>query len=516
MPITQTGQDPASLQTGDAASPNPRVARSEQFAEAIILAILIAVPALFCLRMAIVGDADIWWHLRTGQWILQHHGVPHTDPFTRFGAGKPWAAYSWLYELLVFKCFQRLGLVGIVAYSTGMVLAIAAAIYHLLRRLQPDFSIGALLTLVATLSLTHLYTPRSWLFTILFFVLELDILMHARKTGPETGMPRELLWLPPLFALWANVHIQFFDGLLVMGLALGEAILARWFTSARTRLAPAWIGGVFLACILATLANPYGWKIYEIGFRAATQPGILSLITEFHALEFRALADYCMLFLALAAAGALAWRRRFPLFETALLIFAAVVSFRSGRDMWVMVIAAAAILAQRIGGHEKVRRPLAAFAAPLVAVVIGLLLFLGTIVLHTDNPHLRAILAQTMPVRAVEVAKDEGFNGPLYNNLDWGGYLIWQLRMPVSIDGRNDLIGDQRIERSFATWDGGPGWASDPDLTSAKLVIGPASAPLTQLLQLDPHFVLVFEDKVAAVFIARNPPEKPEPPITPQ
>lgn len=61
-----------------------------------------------------------------------------------------------------------------------------------------------------------------------------------------------------------------------------------------------------------------------------------------------------------------------------------------------------------------------------------------------------------------------------------------------------------------------PQLASDPDLTSAKLVIGPASAPLTQILQLDPRFVLVFEDKVAAVFIARNPSEKTEPPITPQ
>ena len=57
----------------------------------------------------------------------------------------------------------------------------------------------------------RLYTPRPWLFTILLFILELDILMRARRTGRLRG----LLWLPAIFALWANVHIQFIDGRMV-------------------------------------------------------------------------------------------------------------------------------------------------------------------------------------------------------------------------------------------------------------------------------------------------------------
>ncbi len=391
-----------------------------------------------------------------------------------------------------------------------MVLVVTAAICHLLRRLQPDFSISALLTLVATLSLTHLFTPRSWLISVLFFVLELDILMHARKTGKT----RELLWLPLIFAFWANLHIQFVDGLLVMGLAYGEAIVCHWWTSARTRLSPAWIACICVASLLATLANPFGWSIYEVAYRAATQPGILYLITEFHALAFRTLPDYCMLFLALAAAGALAARSaqgwgRFPLFEAPLLAFAAIVSFHSGRDMWVMVIVASAILAQSIGDNEKARRPFALFSVPVMAAIIGLILFAGSTVLDITNSHLQATLAKTMPVRAVQVAKDKGLPGPLFNNFDWGGYLIWELRMPVSVDGRADFYGDKRLERSFATWNGAPDWASDPDLRSAKLVIGPVNAPLTQLLRLDQNFALVFEDKVAAVFIARSSPENP-------
>jgi hypothetical protein len=481
------------------------VSRSNQLAEALVLAALLATPALVCLHARYVNDPDVWLHMRTGQWILQHHGVPHTDSFSRFGAGRPWAAYSWLFNVLVFECFRRLGIAGILAYATGMVLAITAALYHLVRRLQPDSSLGVLLTLVAGLSLMRVYTPRSWLFSILFFVLQLDILMDARRTGRT----RQLLWLPVVYALWANVHIQFFDGLVVLGLAVGEAILSRWWTSARTRLSALWVSSICLACVLATLANPYGWNIYKIGFHAATQPAIFDLISEYASLPFRSPADYSMLFLALAAAAAIGWSRRLQLFETALLVFAAIVSFRSERDMWVMILSATAILAQSMVTREKSRRPLAAFSMPITMAALALILFLGVRAMHLRNAQLRGVLAEHMPVQAVEVIQQNGYRGPLYNTFGWGDYLIWELRMPVSIDGRTDLNGDERLERFYSTWNGQPGWDSDPDLASAGLVIGPITAPLTQLLRLDPRFQLAYQDKVAAVFIARRLNEQP-------
>src|SRR6202034_3914455 len=128
------------------------------------------------------------------------------------------------------------GLVGIVAYSSAMILAITMALYHLVRRLQTDVTLRVLLTFAAMYGMGHLQTPRPWMFTILFFVLELDILMQVRRTGRAI----ELAWLPVIFALWANTHIQFVDGLFVLGLALAEAMLARWMPSLRTGLRPAW------------------------------------------------------------------------------------------------------------------------------------------------------------------------------------------------------------------------------------------------------------------------------------
>jgi hypothetical protein len=94
-------------------------------------------------------------------------------------------------------------------------------------------------------------------------------------------------------------------------------------------------------------------------------------------------------------------------------------------------------------------------------------------------------------------------SGPLYNHFNWGGYLIWALpRLPVSMDGRTNLHGDQRVERSFKTWSGVRGWESDPELMQARLVIGGVDDALTSAMRTDSRFKLVYEDAIAAVFVA--------------
>jgi hypothetical protein len=489
-PLPATGSGPAEGQP----------LRSIQWAQVLVLAALYSFPAFLCLHFADARDPDVWWHLRVGEWILQNGAVPHTDPFSMFGAGKPWVAYSWLFELLIYQLFRWLGLAGLVVYTTGMVVCIAVVLHRLIRRLQSDFSLGVLLTAVASYSLIPLYTPRPWQFTILLFALELDLLLQARKNGRM----RLLLWLPLLFALWANVHIQFINGLVVLAIAAAESMLAARWNVIQTRLRPGWLCGISLACVLATLVNPYGWRIYQVAYGLATQTGVLDKITELSAMPFRGIHNWCVLLLAFGAVGVLARARRFPFFDVALLAFAVLVSFRSQRDVWVVVIAASAILASRLKGDEKNHLRLTAPFVPFVVVATGLIIALVAVLLHMDNVRLRTNLAAGLPVRAVEVVKAKGWSGPLYNDFNWGGYLIWALRMPVAADGRQNVYGDERLNRSYVTWNAQPGWDSDPDLQKANLVIAPVNAPLTQVLRLDTRFDVTYEDKLAVVFLARN------------
>ena len=85
--------------------------------------------------------------------------------------------------------------------------------------------------------------------------------------------------------------------------------------------------------------------------------------------------------------------------------------------------------------------------------------------------------------KQVETIKQQGWTGPIYNDYNWGGFLIWSLDRPISIYGRNTDFGVENVLRSFATWNGSPGWDSDPDLVKANLIIAPVGSPLVQLLR---------------------------------
>ncbi|MGC2613413.1 MAG: hypothetical protein WA354_05220 [Terracidiphilus sp.] len=474
--------------------------RALQWQQSIVMAILYATPVFFVLRLDQVDDTDVWWHLRTGQWIAQHGTIPHAELFSAFAAGKPWTAYSWLFELIVYSLFHKFGLIGIAIYTSAMVVAITVGVHSLVRRLNSDFTLGVGITFLAMYTMGRLFTPRPWLLTILFFTLELNILMRSRQSGKA----RELLWLPLIFALWANIHIQFVDGLLVLGIALAESLLAKWSPVIKTNLKPSSMVAIFLACIAATLVNPYGWGVYKVAYGLADQMGQLSQISEFSAVPFRSLDDWCVVLLAFASLGALAWARRFLFFETILLAFSIIISFRSQRDIWVITVAGSAILAAALQSSAGGEFRLGFSAIPFIVLATALLVVLAFKEMRFDNAELQVKMAADLPEHAVEVIKQQHLGGPLYNDLNWGGFLIWSLRLPVSMDGRTNVYGSEKIIRSYETWNANPGWDSDPDLLRANLIFAPAEAPLVQLLRFQPCLRVAYEDQLAAVFLAQN------------
>jgi hypothetical protein len=474
---------------------------AQPWAQAVVLGVLFAVPALMAIRQSIVIDPDVWWHMKAGAWILQHHAVPHTDPFSIYGADKPWAAYSWLYEIVVVKLFTWLGLQGIVTYTAGMIALITAAVFRMNRRLIPDFTIAVLLTVVPVVCLLPVLTPRSWMFTILFFTYEIDVLMQSRLRGRH----RELIALPLVFALWANIHVQFVVGLLVIGVTLAEAVTLRWWKKApiATQAKPLALAATLAGCILATLVNPYGWKLYSIVAGYGSLGAMMNLVAELKSMPFRDPVEFAILFYAVIAACLIARARRAMAFEIIMLAFAMYVSFRSLRDVWVVVIVSAAVIASALKKSEKSQFRVTLWSWPVVPVMVVVAMLIGFRAMGQDNAALARGLAEALPVNAVEYVKSRNLPGPVFNDFGWGGYLIWSLGMPVEMDGRGNIYGDARVAQSVATWGGASGWNTNEDLRKANLVIGPVNAALTQLLRLSPCFQLVYEDRLAAVFVVR-------------
>src|SRR3954470_11828816 len=63
---------------------------------------------------SLLADADVGWHIRTGEIILDHHQVPHHDLYSFSKPGAPWYAWEWLTDIIDGLLFRWAGLKGIV------------------------------------------------------------------------------------------------------------------------------------------------------------------------------------------------------------------------------------------------------------------------------------------------------------------------------------------------------------------------------------------------------------------
>jgi hypothetical protein len=290
-------------------------------------------------------DQDIWWHLRTGQWIVEHRQLPTADPFSQYGRDKEWVAYSWLFALIVYAVHHGLGLKGLVLLSAGVSMVITAVFYVLVRGLGATPFTAVPLTAFGFYAMMGLTTPRPWLFTMLFFLVELHIVVTASRAGSPRS---RLLWLlPPLFLLWANLHIQFVVGLLVLVAAAADAL---WYERIEPRGAPpivpsaSWLV-VTALCTLAGAIGPYRFGLYRTARELMRQPALWNRIGELLAPDFRHSTDWVALAMVLTAAVSIGWQARTrPVRVLLLLLFvpAIYLGFRSRRDGWLTVTMAAA------------------------------------------------------------------------------------------------------------------------------------------------------------------------------
>ena len=482
-----------------------------EFRTSLILVIFLSIPALLTLTKVSVLSSDVWWHIRTGEWIVEHHWVPYHDWFSTYGMGKPWFAYSWLFEITIYALFSRFGLVGLVIYVYTLMLAISIAFLSLLRSFQLPLAYSTILAASGMVALDHMRIPRPWLFTIFFFAVQINIMASVRRSRKYN----QLFYLAPLFLLWANLHIQFVYGLFVLGLAAIDCPLDRFLhrkTSPETidRSLPfSKMLFVILACLIATLINPYHIWIYGVVLDNVRQSGLYHLISELEAMDFRSLTDWVVMGLTMAAVFALGRRRDLSSFWFLLLASGVLLSFRSKRDIWFVIIVAMTII--------SLARPTERFVTngiskPVIAVVIvtcAAVLWLTVLMSKVSNSKLQYSIAREYPVAAANFIEQQKLAGPLYNHFDWGGYLIWRLpNLPVSIDGRTNVHNAGRITRSAQIWNGEQSWASDSELVTARIVIAQKDLALTQLLRMVPRFRVVYEDDVSVVFCSPSASEQ--------
>ncbi|MFY9674529.1 MAG: hypothetical protein WAK13_08740 [Terriglobales bacterium] len=454
-----------------------------------------------------VRDNDIWWHLKTGDWIVEHFAVPHNGLFSWTAASRPWVAYSWGFEVMLSRAYAWFNLMGLGLFGVLLTLLIAYLQFWSLRRLSGRFWEAWLLAACSLYTFLFVIGPRPVFVSIIFYIVLLTVLLEVNRGGPI----RNLYWLPVMFLVWANIHIQFVYGLFVFGLFVAFQLASRWveknkIATALSRspsLPPAPLVLTLGACVAATLIGPYSYHLYQVIFLYSKAKYSYQIIVELQPLTFRLSNQFVELLLTAAGFCALGWRKRIDLFKFSLLIVASFLAFRTLRDCWFVSITAAAFIADFPASDSERDRGETLPEGGLLLATLAIFLVLLSQNFDFNERSLDRYTSLEFPVDAVNYLRKHPLAGPLYNNLDWGGFLTWYMpQFPVAIDGRNDLYGDD-LDKTFFEAQSALAYKNDPYLLQSGFVLLSKKYPLATVLRLDPRFQLMYEDKIAVVFARR-------------
>lgn len=487
------------------------------------LVVWIAFLAIFAMAIQVSVDTDTWWHLRAGQWIVEHQQVPQVDPFSYTRAGAPWQYPGWLVEAPMYWIYRLAGPGGLNLWTAVMV-TLAFAFVWLSLSGGPFLRAFALVG-AAVVSAIY-WAARPYLVTFLLAAVFLWVLEDFRwRRGNR-------LWLlPPLMVVWANSHGGFAAGFLLWGVYAAGEVLGpglEWLAGLRGKdagggprpAAPsarlAWLAGIGLLMVLAVGLNPSGPVMLLYPLKTVEIDALRSYIQEWQPPDFRSLRVQpfaWMLLLTLGAVGAS--RRRLALTDFLLLAGFAYLGLLAVRNIALFALVAPLILTRHAAAvqerlervfrrHPQPRAPALpgrsfyALNYALLAVLILAVLFKTLTVLPAQANQRE--FQKNLPVQAVEFLRKNQPPGRLFNSYNWGGYLLFELpQYPVFVDGRTDLYDDELVAEWLQVMRADGGWPAVLDRWGVRLIlVEPETAVVGQLAEHG--WRLLYQDNVAVLY----------------
>ncbi len=471
--------------------------------------VVVLLLCLFTLGVREVLDPDIWWHLRTGQYIVETRSIPHADIYSSTSLGKQWVTHEWLAEVFIYETYRALGYAGLSMVFAMLIMASFAIVYW---RSPGRPYIAGFAVLLAAIATVPIWGARPQVFSLLFTSLFLWVLeQHRRELNA-----RRLWMLFPLMLIWVNLHGGFALGPALIAIFIVGWLLDLW--AAEEQRPRAWtairqLGAVLVASLAAVLINPNGIRMYSYPLETLRSSAMQAYIVEwfspnFHMVEYQPLA---LLMLATFVLLGLS-RKRPRASELLLLAVSAYAALRSARHIPVFALIAAPILAEHtlvwvrsrpaanwLYAPERLpsQRRAAFHLAALLLLAMACTLRIRHVVGNQDT-----VEAKKLPRAAVEFIKAEHLPEPIYNWYNWGGYLIWKLYPDyrVYIDGRADMYGDAFLTEFLGTYFGTSDWERSLDRFQVRTVVVPPDSALASLLRQTPRWTKMFEDHQAVIF----------------
>jgi hypothetical protein len=465
---------------------------------------------------SLLNDGDTGYHVRTGEYILQNWAVPRADIFSYIEPPLAWTAHEWLSEVIMAVVHNASGLTGVALFFAILIGITYFLLFRFAQSLNCNLAATVLLVVFATAA-----SSLHWLARPHVFSLVLMVGWYAILDNYQRGRKDHLSVLPLLMVLWVNLHGGFVLGLLLLGVYLSGNLGTYLFGGSRERgLAGPRLKRLALmgaACLVATLLNPRGYHLLAFPFSLVSNRFLMDNVTEFLSPNFHNALPYKYFLLFTLALLSMS-RKRLDVIEVILLVFFTYMSLYSARYIPLFAIIATPILLRQLQTALRRESPFAEFIQqrsrnlerldasakshlwPVLAVILVCALALGRLIEFKFND-------REKPVAAVEFLKAAHLQGKMFNDDEFGDYVIYAAwpQYKVFFDGRSDMYGETWGRQYTKVARLSPDWGRVVEKQGFSWMFLPARSPLAVVLLRDENWQLIYSDSVARIFVKNRP-----------
>ncbi|HEY3672461.1 MAG TPA: hypothetical protein VGN51_16115 [Acidimicrobiia bacterium] len=447
----------------------------------------------WAIGLAKLTDNSFFWHLKTGEYILDH-GIPHHDVFSYTAPGAKWVAQSWLAEVTYAVLFRSMGgfgirlLVGLVGAGIGMLT------YRLALRLVRDRLVACGLTAAALAGIYTVWSERPLLLGVLFLLVLLwTVEVHDCFVGRHP-----MVVVPVLMWLWANSHGTYQLGFAYLGLHL----LGRWIDGN-----PPWVGrerrllfGALIA-FAVVFVNPYGVGLVTFPIELLSRGEILSHIVEWKSPDFRqawgvALGIWIVVYVVALSRGRHKVTRRDLIVTIPMLLLA----LWAVRNVAIAPLICLPVVARAFARDEEKPSEL---RGTMVAAAITVLVFAALVMGYQASTETNFDFS-TYPVASMRYLERHDLMGKHLLTTDAAaGYVIledWP-KQKVFIDDRYDMYPTSVIYDYFDLTGAKPGSSKVLDKYDVDVIIWGKDTSLASLLNQSDGWKRVHTDATDAVWV---------------
>lgn len=515
---------------------------SNKFLAWFAWALCLAVALILSIRN--LREPDLWWMLRTGEWIVAHGKVIDTDQFSFTRFGTPWINVKWLFEVIVFLVNKAAGpefILFLQTLTNAAIVILIHRIYKTFRQLSghqntssiPDIGL-ILATYLALFGWEFRMVGRPEMTSHLFLMLYIWVYSRFRATNGNI-----IFLLIPLQLLWTNLHEAFGIGLVVMiAMLAGYWFEKNYIEKAGFQFDLKKLTLATFEAIAAISINPHGPRMILHPFEIFGQVGdnkftteLLSYKTNYYWQQKE--AWLLMLLVLLASVGfflanrtkttlANSWKQAFAAFgygQGVLLVLFFYLALTAHRNVVFFVLMSAPFVAFALNGIGKILiekfsglRFLTGKAAYGLLIVFGLSAYVAVgsnIYYQKFNPRENfglLVAPNKNPVGGSAFLKqNHTVPGNIYSDYLTSSYFMWENRpeFKTYVDLRDlDVFPAEFITQATQELYYPEIWEQANAKYQFKAVaLYQAIAPdLHKYLYQSPNWQLVFADPVVAIY----------------